>query len=93
MVGIQQSHPKGLTLMARRVSGYLSDMESERPDDVHEAKAAAQRRSLRAAVIAIETYLATRAGKDEGTDAKDAPLGEERTGLTQSVPELRTQDP
>jgi hypothetical protein len=79
--------------MGRCISGYLSDMESDRPEEEHEAKAAVQRRSLRSAVLAIETYLATRTTKDEGAQDKDAPPDEKKTGLTQSVSKLRPQNP
>jgi hypothetical protein len=40
-------------------------MKAEGPDDAGEAKTEAQRRSLQAAVVAIEMYLATKAGKVE----------------------------
>jgi hypothetical protein len=46
-------------------TGYLWFMKGERPDDAQEAMTDARRRSRQAAIVAIETYLATRTRKEE----------------------------
>jgi hypothetical protein len=57
--------PKRVDALSNPFTGYLWFMKAERPDDAREAKTDARRRSRQAAVVAIETYLATQTRKEE----------------------------